>query len=88
MGRGSKHGLHRDEWEQRRTEFVKRGMELPQSKLMPLDVAEIRSAARQRESLRKHIADNLSNAALARRFQVHERTVEKVLSLEAWSHIP
>lgn len=88
MGRGSKHGLHRDEWEQRRTEFVKRGMELPQSKLMPLDVAEIRSAARQRENLRKHIAENLSNAALARRFQVHERTVEKVLSLEAWSHIP
>lgn len=88
MGRGSKHGLHRDEWEQRRTEFVKRGMELPQSKLMPLDVAEIRSAARQRESLRKHIADNLSNAALARRFQVHERSIEKVLSHEAWSHIP
>lgn len=88
MGRGSKHGLHRDEWEQRRTEFVKRGMELPQSKLMPLDVAEIRSAARQRGKLRQHIADNLSNAALARRFQVHERTVEKVLSLEAWSHIP
>lgn len=88
MGRGSKHGLHRDEWEQRRTEFVKRGMELPQSKLMPLDVAEIRSAARQRDKLRDHIRNNLSNAALARKFGVHERSIEKVLSQEAWSHIP
>lgn len=85
MGRGSKHGLHRDEWEQRRTEFVRSGLELPQTKLMPLDVAEIRSAARQRQKLRQYIADNLSNAALAAKFGVHERTVEKVLSRETWS---
>lgn len=86
MGRGSKHGLHRDEWEQRRTEFVARGMELPQSKLIPLDVAAIRSAARQREALRQHIRDKLSNAALAAQFGVHERSIEKVLSRESWSH--
>ena len=85
MGRGSKHGLHRDEWEQRRTEFVRRGLELPQAKLMPLDVAEIRSAARQRQSLRSHIASNLSNAALAKKFGVHERTIEKILSRETWN---
>ena len=85
MGRGSRHGLHRDEWGQRRTEFVRRGLELPQAKLMPLDVAEIRSAARQRQSLRSHIANNLSNAALAAKFGVHERTIEKILSRETWS---
>ena len=85
MGRRSKHGLHRDEWEQRRTEFVRRGLELPQAKLMPLDVAEIRSAARQRQSLRSYIASNLSNAALAKKFGVHERTIEKILSRETWS---
>ena len=85
MGRGSRHGLHCDEWEQRRTEFVRRGLELPQAKLMPLDVAEIRSAARQRQSLRSHIANNLSNAALAAKFGVHERTIEKILSRETWS---
>ena len=85
MGRGSRHGLHRDEWEQRRTEFVRRGLELPQAKLMPLDVAEIRSAARQRQSLRSYIASNLSNAALAKKFGVHERTIEKILSRETWS---
>ena len=52
---------------------------------MPLDVAEIRSAARQRQSLRSHIASNLSNAALAKKFGVHERTIEKILSRETWS---
>ena len=48
MGRGSKHGIHLDEWEQRRTEFCARGQDLPQSKLMDLDVVAIRSAKRQR----------------------------------------
>lgn len=88
MARGSKHGIDRSEWEQRRTEFVCRGLELPQTKLMPLDVSEIRSAARQRERLRNHIKDNLSNAALAKKFGVHERSIEKVLSRESWSHEP
>lgn len=88
MGRGSKHGLTRGEWEQRRTEFARRGMELPQAKLMPLDISEIRSAARQRERLRTHISDNLSNAALAKKFGVHVRSIEKVLSRESWSHEP
>lgn len=87
MGRGSKHNLHRDEWEQRRTEFCARGQDLPQTKLMDLDVVAIRSAKRQRESLLKHIRENLSNAALARQFGVHERTIEKIMSREAWTHI-
>jgi len=86
MGRGSKHGINRDEWEQRRTEFVARGLDLPQTKLMPLDVSEIRSAARQRDRLKVHIRENLSNAALAKKFGVHERSIEKVLSRESWAH--
>lgn len=86
MRRGSKHGIDRDEWEQRRTEFVARGLDLPQTKLMPLDVSEIRSAARQRDRLKAHIRANLSNAALAKKFGVHERSIEKVLSRESWSH--
>ena len=87
MARGSKHGIHRDEWEQRRTEFCARGQELPQSKLMDLDVVAIRSAKRQRESLLKHIRENLSNAALAHQFGVHERSIEKIMSRETWTHI-
>ncbi len=87
MGRGSKHGLHRDEWEQRRTEFCARGQDLPQSKLIDLDVIAIRSAKKQREALLKHIRENLSNAALARQFGVHERTIEKAVARETWNHL-
>lgn len=64
-----------------------RGVDLPQSKLLPLDVGAIRSAARQRESLRKHIKDNLSNEALAKQYGVHYRTIEKVLTYETWSNV-
>ncbi len=87
MGRGSKHGLHRDEWEQRRTEFCARGQDLPQSKLIDLDVIAIQSAKKQREALLKHIRENLSNAALARQFGVHERTIEKAVARETWNHL-
>lgn len=85
--RGSKHGIHRDEWEQRRTEYAARGRDLPHAKLLDIDVVAIRSAKKQRESLLKHIRENLSNAALARQFGVHERTIEKAISRETWSHI-
>ena len=88
MGRGSKHGLHHDEWEQRRTEFVARGQELPQSKLLDMDVISIRSARRQRLALLAHIKANLSNEALARQYGVHVRTIEKALSNETWCHLP
>jgi hypothetical protein len=87
MAIGSKHGVHRDEWEQRRTEFCARGQDLPQSKLIDLDVLAIRSAKRQRESLLKHIRENLSNAALASQLGVHERSIEKIMSRETWTHI-
>ena len=88
MGRGSKHGLHRDEWEQRRSEFVARGQDLPQTKLLDMDVISIRSARRQRLALLAHIKANLSNEALARQYGVHVRTIEKALSNESWCHLP
>ena len=85
--RGSKHNLNRDEWEQRRTEYAARGQDLQHAKLLDLDVIAIRSAKKQREALLKHIRENLSNAALARQFGVHERTIEKAVSRETWNHI-
>jgi transcriptional regulator GlxA family with amidase domain len=65
-----------------------RGQELPQTKLLDLDIVSIRSAAKQRENLRKHIRENLSNEALAKQYGVHVRTIEKALSYETGSHIP
>ena len=71
-----------------RNQYTARGQDLPQTKLLDMDVISIRSAARQRESLRKHIKDNLSNAALAKQYGVHERTIEKVLMRETHSNLP
>ena len=79
--------MERIEYQQRARELAVRGQDLPQAKLLDLDVITIRSAARQRESLRKHIKDNLSNDALALQFGVHRRTIEKVLSTDTWCHI-
>lgn len=79
--------MTRDEYLIRQHEFQPRGMALPQSKLTPLEVEAIRSAAKQREALRKHIREKLSNDAIAREFCVHVRTVEKVLSRESWGHV-
>lgn len=67
--------------------FAARGNELPHSKLTPELVAEIRSARKQRESLREHIRQNLSNEALAKRLGVHVRTIEKAITNETWSHL-
>lgn len=79
--------MSRHEYVLRAREVAPRGIQLPQSKLMPLDVVEIRSAQRQREALKRHIKNNLSNEALAARFCVHVRSIEKVLSREVWGHV-
>ena len=79
--------MTRDEYMIRQHEFQPRGMQLPQSKLTPLEVEAIRSAAKQREALRKHIRERLSNEALARDLGVHQRTIEKVLARESWGRV-
>jgi hypothetical protein len=80
--------VNRIEYQQRARELAPRGQSLPQTKLLDLDVCAIKSAVRQRESLRKHIRENLSNKALARQFGVHVRTIEKAVQGDTWSHIP
>ena len=79
--------LSRTEYQSRRTEFAARGNDLPQTKLLAIDIMTIRSAARQRPALLKHIRENLSNEAVAKQFGVHVRTIEKVLSRETGSHV-
>lgn len=74
--------LERGEYLSRAREFAARGLDLPQTKLGPDEVEAIRSAVKQRENMRRYIADNLSNEALASKFGVHRRTIEKALSYE------
>lgn len=77
----------RDEYLRQAREFAPRGQDLPQTKLLDLEVVAIKSAARQREKLRQYIKDNLSNEALAKQYGVHVRTIEKALHHHTWSHI-
>jgi transcriptional regulator GlxA family with amidase domain len=83
----SDHVMERGEYLSRAREFAKRGQELPQTKLLDLDVAAIRSAQRQRQNLLKHIRENLSNEALAKQFNVSVRTIERITAYETWSHV-
>lgn len=79
--------LERSEYLLRARELAVRGQDLPQAKLLDLDVVAIRSAVKQRESLRKHIRDNLSNEALAKQFGVSVRAIERITSSETWGHV-
>lgn len=79
--------MKREEWQTRAKEFVKRGFDLPQTKVPPLAVIAIREAARKREELRAEINNKYSNAALAKEWGVHQRTIEKILSYETAKHI-
>lgn len=79
--------MTRDEYLIRAIEIARRGMDLPYAKLTDDDVHAIKSAARQRDGLRKHIRDNLSNEALAIKFGVHVRTIEKIMQGYIWAHL-
>lgn len=77
----------RDEYLRQAREFAPRGQDLPQTKLLDLEVVAIKSAVRQREKLRQYIKDNLSNEALAKQYGVSLRTIERLTQHETWSHI-
>ena len=66
---------------------AKRGMELPQTKLPTAAIVEIRKFAAMREQLRREITEKYSNEALARKWGVHVRTIEKVISYETARHV-
>jgi len=79
--------MERGEYLSRARSMALRGQDLGQSKLNDDAIKEIRSAAVQRENLRQHIRDNLSNDALAKKHGVHIRTIEKATQYHTWSHI-
>ena len=79
--------MTRDEYQLRAGEFCKRGFDLPQTKVPPLAIIAIREAARKREQMRAEITEKYSNAALAKAWGVHTRTIEKILSYETGKHV-
>ena len=66
---------------------VLRGSQHYRAVLDESDVALIRQAVAERERLRAE-ARLLSNAALADKFGVHIRTIDRITAGENWSHVP
>jgi hypothetical protein len=79
--------MTREEYLMNPSAYCKRGFDLPQTKLPPLAVVAIREAARKRDQLRAEINQKYSNAALAKQWGVHVRTIEKVLAYETARHV-
>lgn len=63
-----------------------RGTDHPLSKLTDDDVRLILACVAERERLRKE-ANRLSNEALAVKFNVHLRTIDRVTCRKGWFHI-
>lgn len=66
---------------------VKRGVELPQSKLTDDDVRLIRQLHDFKKKEIRRLNDALSIEAIANKFGVHRRTIEKVLFFDGWRHV-
>lgn len=64
---------------------VKHGESLPHSKLTNDDVRLIRELVAHRNKLKAELA-GLTNKELAGKFDVHYRTIEKVVHGDTWSH--
>lgn len=73
-------GRTRDAWLADVHSEAKRGEQLPHSRLTAATVREIRAA--HVPYCRTHGAP-----ALARRYGLHRRTVEKVLAYASWAHV-
>ena len=65
---------------------VKRGEELPHSKLTDDDVRSIREMMTERSELYRRAA-SLSNRAIAAKFDVHVRTIDRISNGETWGHV-
>lgn len=64
-----------------------RGTDLPQAKLDDSKVRAIREMHAIKLRKIKWLQDNYSVQAMARRYGVHPRTIEKVLMRETWVHV-
>lgn len=66
---------------------VKRGADLTQSKLTEAQVKEMRTLHSQYRQAIRDLNDEFSARGLAKRYGVHVRTIEKVLSGVSWGHL-
>ena len=79
--------VNRDEYLVRCREMARRGTQLEHAKLDEKTVEQIRLLHERKQRLVKALNDKYSAEALARRYRVHVRTVEKLLRRESWGHV-
>lgn len=65
---------------------VKRGSALPHAKLNETKVAEILATIERREAIKKELR-TLTNTNLAKRYGVHNRTIDRISASETWGHV-
>ncbi len=65
---------------------VKRGSELPHAKLNEVLVRRILKTVQRRDQLKKRLA-KLTNDAIAKKYGVHRRTIDRITAGENWIHV-
>ena len=65
---------------------VKRGEDLPHSKLNNQDIELIRGLVEERDRLKSELS-GLTNSKIAEKFGVHVRTIDRVTTGESWIHV-
>ena len=65
---------------------VLRGSQLPHAKLTESDVRLINQLIDERNELLRQ-AKSLTNAAIADKFGVHVRTIDRISTGESWGHV-
>jgi len=65
---------------------VKRGQDLPHSKLTNEDVKLIRELVDHRDQLKKELS-GLTNKVISEKFDVHRRTIDRITGGHSWTHI-
>jgi len=65
---------------------VKRGSQLPQSKLNEEDVLNILGIVEYRNKLKDELS-NLTNKKIAEKYDVHFRTIDRITAFESWTHV-
>lgn len=67
--------------------IARRGSECGQSKLDEATVAMIKRQHARKQRLVRKLHDMYGIEAIAKRFGVHARTIEKVLQRDSWIHV-
>ena len=67
-------------------QFARRGEDC-NHRITTSQARAIKQAIAEREKLRLYITENLTNEALAKRFKIHRRTVDRISESRGWVHV-